>query len=510
MTSLPSPYGIGDLGPSAFTWIDRLSEAGQTWWQALPLGPTGYGNSPYQCFSSFVGNGLMVSPEFLIEDGLLTADECAGIFSSTGIDYGVVIPYKHRLLKLAWPRFKAGSRKDLIPAFEEFCHARASWLEDYALFRALKAAHHGASYLDWPAELRDRVPSALAEARRSLAREIDEVRLAQFLLFRQANNLKEYARAKGVRLIGDLPFFVSPDSSDVWANPELFLLDGQRRPQFVAGVPPDYFSANGQLWGNPVYNWEVHKHTGYSWCIDRMRALLAHVHLIRLDHFRAFAAAWHVPAGAHTARTGEWIPGPGAAFFKAARNALGALPFVAEDLGLITPDVVDLRDRFCIPGTRVLQFAFGESPDNLHLPHCYPPNTVAYTGTHDNPTTRQWFEELPAHERRRLWNCLGRSEGEIRDATPELMRFVWSSDAALAIAPAQDMLNIGKEGRMNLPGSADGNWQWRATRHMLSRRNFERLTELTNATNRSGCSGLPKNDSQGVDHERDEAGDSGA
>ena len=309
VTSLPSPYGIGDVGPGSFAWVDRLHEAGQGWWQALPLGPTGYGNSPYSCLSSFAGNGLLISPELLIEDGLLQADECRGSFSPVSIDYDVVIPFKQRLLVLAWRRFRAGVRKDLAPAFEEFCKSRASWLEDYALYRALKATFNTASYLEWPKELVHREPSALARARQGLAVEIDQVRLAQFLLNRQGNRLKQYARARGVRLIGDLPFFVSLDSSDVWANPELFLLDEQLRPRFVAGVPPDYFSATGQLWGNPVYDWEALRRTGYRWCLDRIAALLAHVDVIRLDHFRAFAAAWHVPAGAPTAETGAWVAG---------------------------------------------------------------------------------------------------------------------------------------------------------------------------------------------------------
>ena len=264
VTSLPSPYGIGDLGPEAYTWVDRLQDAGQRWWQALPLGPTGYGNSPYQCLSSFVGNGLLISPELLVQDGLLTAEECKRAFSSTTVDYDVVIPFKHGLLQAAWNRFQAGERKDLWSAYEQFCNDRQLWLDDYALFRALKLQYRGACYLDWPDELVRRVPSALARARQYLASEIDKVRLAQFLLFRQAHRLKEYAHTRGIRLIGDLPFFVSPDSSDVWANPDLFLLDEQRRPRFVAGVPPDYFSAQGQLWGNPVFNWEVLKSTGYA------------------------------------------------------------------------------------------------------------------------------------------------------------------------------------------------------------------------------------------------------
>ena len=491
VTSLPSPYGVGDVGPAALVWVDRLHDAGQAWWQALPLGPTGYSNSPYQCLSSFAGNGLLISPELLIIEGLLRADDCSGSFTSTAVDYDSVIPFKHHLLEMVWNNFRAGARRDLLPDYEEFCHSRANWLEDYALFRVLKGRYNTASYLDWPAELVGRVPSALAHARQHLASEIDQVRLAQFLLFQQAKRLKDYARAKGVRLIGDLPFFVAPDSSDVWAHPELFRLDKHYRPRFAAGVPPDYFSAAGQLWNNPVYDWEALGRTGYAWCIDRIRALLAHVDVIRLDHFRAFAAAWHVPAGAPTAEAGEWVPGPGASFFSAVRRELGALPFIAEDLGVITPDVSVLCEEFQIPGTRVLQFAFDGRSDNIHLPRNYPSNTVVYTGTHDNATTREWFEDLPDRERRWLWTYLGRPTGETRDAAPELIRLAWSSRAALAMTPLQDLLNLGREGRMNVPGSVKGNWRWRATHHMLSAREFQWLGDLTKFSNRSGSVQLP-------------------
>ena len=491
LTSLPSPYGIGDLGAGAFAWIDCLRNAGQTWWQSLPLGPTGYGNSPYQSLSSFVGSGLLISPDLLVEDGLLRADDCRGAFSPTMIDYDVVIPFKHRLLETIWTRFRAGARRDLMPAYEQFCHSRANWLEDYALFRALKARFQGACYLDWPADLVQRVPTALERARRDLANEVDQVRLAQFLLFRQGNRLKEYARAQGVRLIGDLPFFVSPDSSDVWANPEFFLLDEHRRPRFVAGVPPDYFSAQGQLWGNPVYDWQALGRTGYAWWIDRIRAVLAHVDVIRLDHFRAFAAAWHVPSWAPTAQTGEWVPGPGADLFAAIESELGNLPFIAEDLGLITSDVSALRDRFHIPGTRVLQFAFDGSRDNIHLPDNYAVNTVVYTGTHDNATTREWFQTLTARQQRTVWDRLGLRNGEDRDAAPELIRLAWSSRAALAIAPLQDLLNLGPEGRMNIPGRADGNWRWRTTRQVLSASSFQWLNDLTKIANRSEIAHSP-------------------
>jgi 4-alpha-glucanotransferase len=447
VTSLPSPYGIGDLGPSAFSWIDRLHEAGQRWWQALPLGPTGYGNSPYQSLSSFAGNGLLISPASLIADGLLHASDCDANFAPDVVDYDSIIPFKHRLLERAWTYFKAGERKDLRPAYDQYCAQQATWLEDYALFRALKAKYHGAYYL-------------------------------QFLLFRQAEQIKNYARTKGVGLIGDLPFFVSPDSSDVWANPELFLLDEQRRPRFVAGVPPDYFSANGQLWGNPVYNWDALRSTGYRWSIDRLRALLSHVDVIRLDHFRGFAAAWHVPAGAPTAQSGQWSPGPGASFLHAVQKELGRLPFIAEDLGQITPDVQALRDQFQVPGTRVLQFAFDGHRDNPYL--------------HDNATTRQWYEELGDDQRQNLWNYLKRARVESHEVAADLIRLAWSSVAALTMAPLQDVLDLGKGTRMNVPGRADGNWSWRATENMLSSAPFQWLRDLTESSNRLAKVGIPR------------------
>src|SRR5215470_6443719 len=427
VTSLPSPYGIGDVGPAAVAWVDRLHDAGQCWWQALPLGPTGYGDSPYQSLSSFAGNGLLISPAWLIEDELVKASDCVGgPFSATAVNFEAVKRFKYELLETAWRNFSRGARPDLRPAFEKFGREQAYWLDDFALFRALKFRYDGAFYLEWPDELVRRTPGALERAGRELASQVEQVRFAQFLLLRQGERLKAHARAKSVRLIGDLPFFVSPDSSDVWANPELFLLDVQHRPRVVAGVPPDYFSAKGQRWGNPIYDWGALADRGYTWCIDRARALLAHVDAIRLDHFRGFAAAWHIPAGAPTAQTGRWQPGPGAGFFTAVRNALGGLPFLAEDLGIITPDVVALRDAFRLPGTRVLQFAFDGHPDNPHLPENYPPGVVAYTGTHDNPTTRGWYEDLPDAERSTLWRYLKRSGGTADDASFALLRILWS------------------------------------------------------------------------------------
>jgi 4-alpha-glucanotransferase len=327
----------------------------------------------------------------------------------------------------------------------------------------------------------ERRPSVLAEARRGLKNEIDRIKFEQFLLSRQGERLKKYAHSKGVKLIGDLPFFVSPDSSDVWAHPEFFLLDERRRPKFVAGVPPDYFSAQGQLWGNPVYNWEALRDTGFQWCIDRFRALLSHVDLIRLDHFRGFAAAWHIPSGAPTAQTGSWQPGPGAEFFRKVEVELGGLPFIAEDLGLITTDVEALRDQFQMPGTRVLQFAFDGHEDNPYLPQNLESNSVVYTGTHDNPTSRQWFEELSETQQKTVRS---RYLNDGIEPGPALIGLAWSSRAALAIAPLQDLLNLGRKARMNVPGRAGGNWLWRCTSEMLTEKQFTWLRDLTRNSRR--------------------------
>jgi 4-alpha-glucanotransferase len=479
VTSLPSPYGIGDLGPSAFSWIDRLQDAGQEWWQALPLGPTGYGNSPYQSLSSFAANGLLISPECLISDGLLKPNEGAPDFPSDLVDYDSVIPFKEKLLEAAWAKFNSGERIDLRPAYEEFCATQGSWVDDYSLFRALKRHFGGSYYLEWPEDLIERKPAALAKARRDLRAEIDRFRFEQFLLLRQADQLKEYAHIKGVSLIGDIPFFASPDSSDVWTHPELFLLDERQRPRVVAGVPPDYFSAEGQLWGNPVYNWDALRSTGYRWWIDRIRTLLGHVDVIRLDHFRGFAAAWYVRAGAKTAQSGEWVPGPGATFFEVVQRELGRLPFIAEDLGIITADVASLRDQFQIPGTRVLQFAFDGRADNPYLPHNFVSNTVAYTGTHDNAPTREWYERLPDSPKQILWSYIKRQLVNSAQAAPALMELAWSSAAALSVAPLQDVLDLGAGSRMNIPGRAGGNWRWRVTEEMLSATAFQWLGALT-------------------------------
>ena len=489
VTSLPSPYGIGDLGPAAFTWVDRLRDAGQRWWQALPLGPTGCGNSPYSCLSSFAGNSLLVSPDLLIDDGLLSPRDCEigrGL-PKGAVDFEAVAVFKHRLLDLAWRNFESSACPGFMTEFEQFCSEEAHWLDDYAVFRALKVRFGGAHFLDWPQDLIRRSASALTRARCDLATEIEKGRFGQFLLSRQGERLKNYAHSRGVLLIGDLPFFVSLDSSDVWANPECFQLEANLRPRFVAGVPPDYFSAQGQLWGNPVYDWEVLRRSGYRWCIDRLKALLAHVDLIRIDHFRAFCAAWHVPPTAKTAEPGHWVPGPGAGFFEAVRAELGYLPFVAEDLGIITPDVVALRDQFELPGIRVFQFGFDGNPGNPHLPRNCVPNTVAYTGTHDNNTTRGWFESLPEHVRQAARSYAAKAGARTGEVAWDFISSVWSSKAGLAMAPLQDLLNLGAEGRMNVPGVAAGNWRWRCTEEMLKPTVFERLRELTTSAGRAAA-----------------------
>ncbi|HET6327274.1 MAG TPA: 4-alpha-glucanotransferase [Planctomycetaceae bacterium] len=484
VSSLPTPWGIGDFGPSAVAWVDRLADAGQTWWQFLPLSPPGRGNSPYEPFSTFALNELFLSPEWLAEDGLLPPDAWPAALAATDrVDYPAVNQLKDALLAEAQANFHRAAASELRQDFADFCHAQAGWLDDYALFRALRLEQSDRELHDWPPELMRHEPNALAGASQRLSDTIERFRLGQFLIHRQLRRLGDHARSRGVGLIGDVPFVVSPDSSDVWAHPELFLLDADRRPQFVAGVPPDYFSAEGQLWGDPLYDWDALRRTGYDWWITRIATVLSLVALVRLDHFRAFAAAWHIPAGAKTAIQGEWRPGPGADFLSTAKTRLGSLPLIAEDLGLITPDVVALRDQFHLPGMRVLQFALDGDPDNLFLPEHYPPEVVAYTATHDNQTSRGFYETLSDDARHTVWKCIGR-QIEPTEAAFEMIRLIWESRAMLAIAPLQDLLNLGSEARMNWPGRPLDNWQWRATAEQIASPAFDRLHELTLETGR--------------------------
>jgi 4-alpha-glucanotransferase len=476
-TSLPGPYGIGDLGGAAYRWVNALSRAKQKWWQILPLGPTGFGDSPYQSFSTYAGNIFLISPEMLLQDGLAVRSELEGLsFPAERVDYGTVIQFKQRLLSRAWQRFQSGATPGLRPAYEEFCTQHAHWLDDYALFMALKDAQDGRCWLQWPRELIERDPAALYSARHELADAIGRYKLGQLLFFRQWKALRRYANDRGIHILGDMPIFVSPDSADVWSNPHLFLLDQRRQPRVVAGVPPDYFSPTGQLWGNPLYDWQALKQTGYAWWVERLRATLDLVDVVRLDHFRAFEAYWEVAAGQTTAQVGHWVKGPGVDLFDTLRRALGGLPLMAEDLGLITPEVEELRDQLGIPGMRVLQFAFGESATHVFLPHNYIRHTVAYTGTHDNDTTRGWYDATAEKVRDHVRRYLGR-DGQ--DISWDFIRLAWSSVADTALAPLQDVLGLGSDGRMNFPGHPAGNWSWRFTEAMVTGGALERLGEQT-------------------------------
>jgi 4-alpha-glucanotransferase len=476
-TSLPGPFGIGDLGPSAYAWVDALVRARQSWWQILPLGVTGYGNSPYQSFSAFGGNPDLLSPELLVRDGLLHKKDLKGVhLPEDRVDYQAAHRLKRDLLKRAWTNYSRGSVPALREHYEAFCAHQKGWLEDFALFMVLKEAQPDLGWADWEESLMLRQPQAVQRARQQMGEAVGLHQFGQFLFFRQWWALKKYANDKGVRLIGDIPIFVSIDSADVWANPGGFKLDERRRPIVVAGVPPDYFSATGQLWGNPIYDWEAMKQENFAWWVARLRACLDQVDLVRLDHFRGFEACWEVPAGSETAEPGQWVPAPGAELISTLRDQLGHLPIIAEDLGLITPEVEALRDQFQLPGMVVLHFAFYGDPTARYLPHNHVVNSVCYTGTHDNDTTLGWFRTLPEEEAAFLRRYLSHVE---ESPCWEMIRLAWSSTAALTIIPLQDALELGSEARMNLPGEAEGNWAWRFRKEMLQDGILDRLADLT-------------------------------
>lgn len=475
-TSLPGPDGIGDLGPEAYRWVNFLKESGCALWQILPLGPTGYGDSPYQSFSAFAGNPYLVSPAMLLDDDLLTGADFTDRleFPSQQVDYGEVIRWKITLLDRAFERYQAAAQADLGSDLERFEAEEAYWLADYALFMAVKESQGMVSWDQWPKPLRDRDPKALDEFRVNNPLEIKRHIFRQFLFFRQWQKLHAYAAAQGISVIGDIPIFVAYDSADVWANPNMFFMDKEGKPIFVAGVPPDYFSPTGQLWGNPIYKWEWHAQNKYAWWIERIRSTLKLVDYMRLDHFRGFAGYWEIPAGSPTAETGRWAPGPGKQLFEAIRSALGGLPIIAEDLGEITPDVIELRDSLNLPGMKVLQFAFQTDPDDPFLPHNYPRNCVAYTGTHDNDTSVGWYSSAPEKEKDLCRRYLARSGDDI---AWDMIRAVWSSTALFSIAPMQDFLGLGNEARMNLPGRPGGNWTWRVLDEQLTSDLASRIQE---------------------------------
>jgi 4-alpha-glucanotransferase len=472
-TSFPGPYGIGDLGGEAYRFVDFLEQTGQKRWQILPLAPTGHGASPYAAFSAFAGNPLLISPDLLLAEGLLGAEDLRDVpdFPTDMVDYNAVIAWKMALLRRSYEHFKSGNAS-VSGELASFEAENAGWLEDYALFMAVKAAHGGTGWNDWADGIALRRPRSLARWRTQAADDIRFQKYLQYLFFKQWLALKSYANAHGVRIVGDIPIFVAHDSADVWAHPDLFNLDAKGRQTVVAGVPPDYFSATGQYWGNPLYRWDVMARDGYAWWVERFRAAFRLYDMVRLDHFRGFAAYWEVPVNKEqTAANGRWVTGPGAPLFAAIRDALGDRPIIAEDLGLITPDVVALRDALGFPGMRVLQFAFGAEPNatDPYLPHNFERNAVVYTGTHDNDTTLGWYRAASEPVRANVKRYLDIEESggaEDVDATGRLVtrklaRAAFASVANMAIVPLQDLLELGTDARMNLPGRSDGNWQWR-------------------------------------------------
>ena len=477
-TSLPSRFGIGDFGPDAYRFVDALVEMGQKLWQVLPLGPTGYGDSPYQCFSAFAGNPLLISLERLVEENALSPDDLNAVpsFPAHQVAYGDVIEFKQALLHRSYIYFLQYASAERHAAFEAFCADNADWLDDYALFMALKAAHKGEAWTAWQDDVARRTATALSRARSQLADAIQKQKYLQFQFFRQWHALKRYANEKGVKIIGDIPIFVAFDSADVWAHRELFHLDERGKPTVVAGVPPDYFSPTGQRWGNPLYRWDVMAKQSYQWWIARCRAAFAMFDYVRIDHFRGFEAYWEVPASEPTAVNGRWVKGPGKAMFQAVQNALGQLPIIAEDLGVITPEVKALRDALGFPGMRVLHFAFVADASSDFLPHNYVRNTVAYAGTHDNDTTIGWFEKLDPVTRQQVLDYTGSDGTQINWA---LIRLLLMSVADTVILTLQDVMGLGSEARMNLPGRADGNWQWRFTWDQLTDDIQARLRKLT-------------------------------
>jgi 4-alpha-glucanotransferase len=476
-TSLPGPDGIGDLGSEAYHWIDFLSESHCRLWQVLPLGPTGYGDSPYQCFSAFAGNPYLISPTLLLDQDLLTRADFSDRpeFSQSEVDFGNVIKWKIALLDRAFERFKNGSLLELNKSYRSFCKANEDWLEDFSLFMAIKESQGGVSWDNWPADLRDHQPKALNLFKSKAPNTLEKHKLRQFLFFTQWNNLHNYAKSKNIQIIGDIPIFVAYDSADAWAHPELFYLDKAGKPTVVAGVPPDYFSPTGQLWGNPLYRWDIHQKDNYDWWVRRFKSVLTTFDIVRLDHFRGFAGYWEIPAGKPTAEVGRWVKGPGQAFFDAIKAQLGELPIIAEDLGEITPDVIKLRNDNQLPGMKILQFAFATTPSDPFLPHNYSQNCVAYTGTHDNDTSTGWYLSTAENEKDFCRRYL-ESSGE--DIAWDMIQAIWKSVAVFTLCPLQDLLKLNSAARMNFPGKPSGNWGWRFLPEQVTPWLSERLKEL--------------------------------
>jgi 4-alpha-glucanotransferase len=484
-TSLPSGYGVGDMGDHVIAFLDWAQSAGMRIWQVLPLNPPGYGASPYGCLSSFAGNPMLIAPERLLRDGLLDADDVADVprFDDDRVEFHLVEPYKMSLLRTAWRRFEEHASDELRDAFRAFVDAdeQHEWLRDYALYMTLKERAGGLPWWEWDARFIARDAKALARVKREHADDLRFWEFVQFLFFRQWKSVCDAAHARGIRIMGDVPIYLARDSADVWSHPELFQLDERGEPIVVAGVPPDYFSATGQRWGNPLYRWDVMRETGYRWWIARVRTNLRLADLIRLDHFRGFSAYWEIPAEEPTAVHGRWMPGPGNALFDALSEALGELPLVAEDLGFITEDVHELRRSVGLPGMKILQFAFAQD-DSPHQPHRYEAATVAYTGTHDNDTARGWFDHASTQERENALEYVGCSTAD--DIAWALIRTMYTSVAEMAIVPVQDILGLASDARMNTPGAQHGNWSWRLRAGALTHDSAARLRRLAALTGR--------------------------
>ncbi len=477
-TSLPSNYGIGDMGPSAYRWVDLLEAMKQTHWQVCPLGPTGYGDSPYQSLCSFAGNTLLISPEILHKEGLLTADELAAfpLLPNDNVDFGAVINAKEELNKAAYLRFTDNSE------FIAFCEREQYWLDNYALYKVLKDQHEGLPWYRWDTKYKLRYPAALEETAGAQRKEIRYQKFLQYVFYKQWIDLKEYANFRNIDIIGDLPIYIAYDSSDAWASPELFELDENAKPIRVAGVPPDYFSETGQLWGNPLYHWKNMREDGYLWWIKRIKKTLDLVDYMRLDHFRGFEAYWAVDADAPTAEKGEWVKGPGADLFKAVKKALGKLPIIAEDLGVITPEVEALRNSIGLPGMKILQFAFDGNPENPYLPYNSLKESVLYTGTHDNDTSQGWFNSLVELDKHQVRQYLGCDDSTFLE---HFLRCALSAPSGMCIIPFQDILGLGSSCRMNIPGKESGNWQWRFTFGQIDNNKIRMFTDFVSIYGRA-------------------------
>ena len=489
-TSLPSALGMGDLGPAAYEFVDFLAAAGQSYWQVLPLSPTGYGDSPYQALSAFAGNPALISLERLVEAGDLLATDLADApaFCDHRVDFDLVVPYRRHLLNRAFARFRAEAPASQRLMFASFCAAQAHWLDEYAMFMALKRAHGLRSWIEWDVDLARRQRAALAKARESSASEIENHKYQQWRFFEQWMALKGYANQRGIRIIGDIPIFVSMDSADVWSNPRLFHFDAHLRPTAVSGVPPDYFSATGQLWGHPLYCWDVLAEEGFAWWIDRFRMALTQADSVRVDHFRGFYNYWEVPAGEETAIHGQWVPGPGAGLFHAVADALGEVSIIAEDLGDFDVEsragVDGLRAEFGFPGMKVLQFAFGTDAMDLFLPHNFSHDCVVYTGTHDNDTVVGWYELSSTEAEREYAREYAGSDGS--DIAWDMIRLAWASVANTAVTTAQDLLSLGHDARMNTPATVGPpSWCWRLATGALDDQVATRLLSLTRTYGRA-------------------------